>query len=285
MLQYTQKTIMYSPYTAIIALPNKLPHVMDFWKITYAISGSSVNVTNNVQHTLTKNTILIIKPGLPFQTVSYTDKTYRHRDIYISDEDMRKFCSYLPQNPYDDLCAETPFFEVNILAVESLESMLNLFPANNPLKNDYLSSLHTSVVINLLALYLENKASSLIKPEWLIALERRTNEKIFLQNNVEFLIKDTPYSHSHICREFRKYNNITLTEYLTRAKIIHSNILLMNKQNSITDIAYALGFSTQSSFIKAYKRYFKLPPSVYRKKYFSNKSQNTTNIWGKNNHD
>lgn len=280
MLHYNEKTIKYSPYTAIIAKPNTQPHTMTYWKITYAIEGTSIQRTDGITHTLTKTSILIIKPGAQHQIISYSDEKYRHRDIYVSDSEMKKYCSFLSSNPYDYLNSSAIFFETNILAIENLEYTLNLFPTNSTEKNDYLSSLHTSVVINILALFLEHQEKSFVKPKWLTMIENRVNDVTYLQNNVTFLIQDVPYSHGHICREFKKYNNTTLAEFLNRAKIAYSNILLMDKQKSIAEIAYFLGFTQQSAFIKYYKSYFKISPGAYRKKYLLNKNLSSTSFWG-----
>ena len=277
---YNQETIKFSPYTSIIMQPNKVPHVMAFWKITYVINGSGVQITDGISRTLKQNSILIIKPGSTHQNYSFSDPNYQHRDIYISDEDMRLFCSYLPKNPYDKLCKQTAFFKVSLLSIENLEQTLNLFPVNSTIKNNYLSSLHTAVVINILALFLEHNSKSLTKPTWITELENKANNTDCLQNNVSYLIKGIPYSHTHICREFKKYNKITLTDFLTRAKIVYANILLMDKKNSIADIAYFLGFATQSSFIKSYKKYYQISPGAFRKKNLLNKNSSTTTLWG-----
>lgn len=279
--KYNAETIKFSPYTSIISKPNNVPHVMDFWKITYAVNGSGVQITDGVSRTLTKNTVLIIKPGLMHVNLSYSDDSYRHRDIYVFDDDMRKICSYLPKNPYNDLCKETTFFEISLPSLENLEHTLSLFPVNSSVKNDYLSSLHVSVIINVLALYLEQKEPSYTKPQWLVTLVNNIHKKVYLQNNVAFLIKEVPYSHGHICREFKKYYHVTLTEYLTKSKIVYSNLLLMDKSLSVTEIAYSLGFTSQSAFIKSYKKYYQISPGAFRKKNLVNKNISTTSRWGK----
>ena len=85
MLHYNERTIKYSPYTAIIAMPSTQPHTMSYWKITYAIEGTSIQRTDGITRTLSKTGILIIKPGAQHQIISYYNEKYRHRDIYVSD--------------------------------------------------------------------------------------------------------------------------------------------------------------------------------------------------------
>ena len=196
---------------------------------------------------------------------------------------MWEICSHFPSGTYNKLCKTTPFFRISPISFNYLETMLNSFPVNSEIKNDYLDGIHFTIVDNVIALFLESFASSYNKPEWIINLASRTNDAEYLQNTVAHLISDIPYSHGYICREFKKYYGVTLSEYLIKAKIIHSSNLLMNKNLSIINIAYMLGFSTQSSFIKSFKRYFDVSPGKFRKTNLSKSTIGTTTIWGKSN--
>ena len=283
MLHYDFNTIKFSPYTSVIMNPNPYAHTTDFWKITYAIEGKSEQVTDGIKRTLTQHTVLIVKPDAIHQNLNFSGPTYKHRDIYVSDEKMWEICSHFPSGTYNRLCKTTPFFRFSPISFNYLETMLNSFPVNSEIKNDYLDGIHFTIVANVIALFLECFASSYNKPEWIINLASRTNDAEYLQNTVAHLISDIPYSHGYICREFKKYYGVTLSEYLIKAKIIHSSNLLMNKNLSIINIAYMLGFSTQSSFIKSFKRYFDVSPGKFRKTNLSKSTIGTTSIWGKSN--
>lgn len=283
MLHYDFNTIKFSPYTSVIMKPNPYVHTTNFWKVTYAIEGKSEQITDGVKRTLTQSTILIVKPGAIHQNFNYSGSTYKHRDIYIFDEKMREVCMHFPPETYEKLCANTPFFRMSPITFNYLEAMLNTFPVNSETKNDYLDGIHFTIVANVISLYLESFASGFNKPEWIIELASRTNDAEYLQNTVAHLISDIPYSRSYICREFKKYYGVTLSEYLIKAKIARSSVLLMNKKLSIIDIAYQLGFSTQSSFIKSFKRYFDISPGKFRKTNLSKSTIGATTLWGKSN--
>ena len=283
MLHYTFNTIRFSPYTSVIMSPNPYAHTTDFWKITYAIDGKSEQITDGVKRTLTQSTVLIVKPGAVHQNLNYSGAFYKHRDVYVADGKMQEICSHFPRETYDKLCEKTPFFKISPIVFNYFETMLNSFPVNSETKNDYLDGIHFTIVANVISLFLESFSSGYNKPEWIINLASRTNDAEYLQNSVAHLISDIPYSHGYICREFKKYYGITLSEYLIKAKIIHSSTLLMNKNLSIIDIAYRLGFSTQSSFIKSFKRYFNVSPGKFRKTNLQKSTIGTTTIWGKSN--
>mgnify|MGYP004513279441 CR=1 FL=1 len=134
MLHYDFNTIKFSPYTSVIMSPNPYAHTTDFWKITYAIEGKSEQVTDGIKRTLTQHTVLIVKPDAIHQNLNFSGPTYKHRDIYVSDEKMWEICSHFPSGTYNKLCKTTPFFRFSPISFNYLETMLNSFPVNSEIK-------------------------------------------------------------------------------------------------------------------------------------------------------
>lgn len=69
----------------------------------------------------------------------------------------------------------------------------------------------------------------------------------------------------HLSRDFSKYFNCNLGEYLRKLKIEKSYTLLLNSQHSLTDIAYQCGFSDQSHFNRCFKSVSGTNPGNFRK--------------------
>ena len=67
-------------------------------------------------------------------------------------------------------------------------------------------------------------------------------------------------------RFLRETYNKTFLQKITEAKMSAANILLCDHKYSITDIAYKLGYSSVEHFSHAYKRYYGVTASSYRKK-------------------
>ena len=134
-----------------------------------------------------------------------------------------------------------------------------------------LDTLHQTVIINCLMMFIQSTMSSLKPPAWLVEIADRVTLDEYLQNDVSYFLRNLNYSKRHVCRSFQKYYGMTPTEYLTKAKIVQSTNYLMDKRLLIVDIAQRLGFSTQSGFIKAFKAYFNISPNAWRKKYLTDK--------------
>lgn len=86
-------------------------------------------------------------------------------------------------------------------------------------------------------------------------------EKIELNN----LAKEVNLSKSTCCREFKKYMNCTIFEYITNYRLVASSNLLITTNDSISDIAYQCGFGSTSYFIEKFKMKTGVSPSIYRR--------------------
>ena len=280
MLYYTFESIKYSPYTAIIKAPNTKKHKLQFWKITYSINGQSIVYLNDSRYVLKNTTLLFVKPQDVFQTRSYTDDAFTHRDIYISDERLREICRMLPYNPYEKLRSQNTCVDVSALQTANLEYLLNVFPLNSEEKTDVLDTLHQTVIINCLSMFISATHTAPKAPSWLTVLADRATQLEYLQSDIGHFLSDLPYTQRHVSRYFQKYYGTTPTAYLIKAKIVYSTNLLMDKELLIANIAQMLGFNTQSGFIKAFKEYFHLSPNAWRKKYLTDKDASPTSKSG-----
>ena len=72
-------------------------------------------------------------------------------------------------------------------------------------------------------------------------------------------------SPSYASRLFKKVQNMSLMEYLTRVRIEEAKRLLHNPQYLIDEIAENIGYDDASYFTKVFKRYEGVTPTQYRK--------------------
>lgn len=90
----------------------------------------------------------------------------------------------------------------------------------------------------------------------------------YVENNLkaeistEELCKMSGYSYTHYCRLFQHYVGLTLTEYITRRKLLHAIYDICNGGRKI-EVALSYGFETYSGFYKAFRREFNCSPSEF----------------------
>lgn len=72
-------------------------------------------------------------------------------------------------------------------------------------------------------------------------------------------------SQSYFSRLFQKEVGIKFTEFLSDIRLSNSLTYLENKEMTVTDIAYRVGFKNVNSFIDAFKKRYGVTPTKYRK--------------------
>lgn len=92
--------------------------------------------------------------------------------------------------------------------------------------------------------------------------------------NLKDICDEVNLSKGACCREFKKYMNCSIFEYITNYRLVASENLLITTNESITDIAYQCGFGSASYFIEKFKLQTGVSPFVYRKEKQAN-SDNT----------
>ncbi|MBI9102479.1 MAG: AraC family transcriptional regulator [Spirochaetales bacterium] len=89
--------------------------------------------------------------------------------------------------------------------------------------------------------------------------------------------KISAFSPFHFHRIFKKVSGETCNDFIQRVRVEKAcSMLTSNADLKIINIALCTGFSTPSSFSKAFKKYTNMTPSVYRKKYSLIKGKNGT---------
>lgn len=94
--------------------------------------------------------------------------------------------------------------------------------------------------------------------------------KGYLQNNIRRKISlgdvcaKFNYSRSFICRIFKEETGETLITYFNRVKIEEAKNLLINTENTVTEISEMLGFSEVKYFGVIFKKQVGKSPAAYR---------------------
>ncbi|MBV7330584.1 AraC family transcriptional regulator [Chloroflexi bacterium TSY] len=93
---------------------------------------------------------------------------------------------------------------------------------------------------------------------------------IYIQNHLETpptlselaaLVSFSPY---HFHRIFRAYVGESLASYVRRVRLEQAAMRLLHSEQEVLDIALSVGYETQSTFGKAFKKHFGVAPATYR---------------------
>ncbi|MEO5944896.1 MAG: AraC family transcriptional regulator [Ferruginibacter sp.] len=108
--------------------------------------------------------------------------------------------------------------------------------------------------------------------------KRIVQAKLFIDNNyadkidVDNISDEAFFSKFHFIRIFKKIYGKTPHQYLRYVRI-EKAALLLQTQESIAEVCYAVGFESVSSFTSLFKRMIGLTPSVYLQQHQHKKMQ------------
>jgi AraC-like DNA-binding protein len=89
------------------------------------------------------------------------------------------------------------------------------------------------------------------------ALTARFQEHLSLEK----LAHEFDYSSYYLCRIFRQHTGLTIHQYLTQVRLRTALEWMADHECNLADLAFRLGFSSQSHFTLAFRKAFGAPPT------------------------
>ncbi len=244
------------------------------YEIFYIIEGEIDHVFNRRSEHLVKGALRILRPN---DTHYFRRKQQSciHRDILIPIDLFHETCDFIDKNLFSTITndiAPTP----NQLSDEQIQTIENYLIAIKYMKPSYDSNslpLQRSMLSSLLgSLYLNvEKLSSAEYPEWLMEFLDRFNETQYLKAGLSAIVADSFYTRIYLCRAFKKYIGMTMTDYLNFKRLSLAENYLVGTNFSVMQIAEMVGFNNLAHFNKLFKQKNNITPLKYRKMYFVTK--------------
>lgn len=269
MITYTEAEILNSPYTNYVQIPYDELHNHTFWEIFLILAGQCTHTVNGVSSNLTIGTVCFLRPikDKHFFEKNQKNQYYRHRDVYITDSDMQKWCNMISPTLYSELLEPSApiTFSVSSSTLRYIEEVLNLPNFQSANFAQSMKTIHFSVSIDLLTAHQLTKMPPSC-PAWLNNFVGELKKPENFLYSVEELTAKLPYSHGYICREFKKYLKRTIIDFFNEQKINQASFLLMNTNLKILNISNMVGYSSPKNFINQFTKRFALSPSAWRAK-------------------
>lgn len=83
--------------------------------------------------------------------------------------------------------------------------------------------------------------------------------------NVSRLAEKFKYHPAHLYRKMEAAADCSPSDFIKQIRMEESKALLKNTDLLVKDIGYKIGYSTPSSFVEAFRKYYGVTPDTYRK--------------------
>ncbi|PWM75218.1 MAG: hypothetical protein DBX59_01975 [Bacillota bacterium] len=245
------------------------PHYNANWEISLFIEGESLNSYNGTDFKAVYGSVFLTGTKYTHKIIAETTK-HLHRDIYITDEEMRHFCAfYRGVNLYRLISERETAIKIQVPAgtfkdivadLSSIEMLPNT-PVELPTKKNFIDS----IAIYLLSFIPKNEYFQRRNmPAWLDEFMQKLAHPENFTQKVYQLTAATGYSHSQLARIFKKYTGFTLFEYIDNLKLNYALTMLQTTEESVLDISITLGYDSLSYFIKRFKNAYGITPQKLR---------------------
>ncbi len=101
-------------------------------------------------------------------------------------------------------------------------------------------------------------------PKWLIRAKDMIQAKFLDVPSLTDIANASGVHPVHLSREFRRYFDCTVGEYMRKLRVEHASNLLASTNTPLAEIANVCGFADQSHFSSTFKRTVGLTPARYR---------------------
>lgn len=245
----------------------KLWHTIGKNMILYVHSGEGSIVCTEKVYPLKEGTLCFVGASKYHYTMPYDFDSYERSKIFVFSEKLKNISELLPEsmsplNRFSEdslLCVQID--ERDRTEVEKIFSSL----AEDACSRYFEAELH-SAFLKLLCFIDRNSIS--VTP---FSLKERylpieyINRHICEELSIDSICLALHVSKYHFCRQFKKTSGMTVMEYILRTRIVMAENMLLNGDDSITDISYACGFSSTAYFSRVFKEKTGQTPLAYRK--------------------
>lgn len=114
----------------------------------------------------------------------------------------------------------------------------------------------------------ETGARANISPEEVVTIIKEYIDNNFCQNiRITMFSEKYFFSTEYLTKLFRNRYGYTIYEYVLKLRMERAKELLEDENNKIIDIAERLGYADNHYFSKAFRTYYQISPSQYRKEF------------------
>lgn len=145
-----------------------------------------------------------------------------------------------------------------------LDKICNYFRNSSPIVEADIST-HITAILNGLLNSIQDNNQSLNFTTTIADSISFINEHFREEISLDEMAQTVNLSPYHFTRIFARKTGFTPYQYLINTRISAAKFMLKSSEASVKDIAFSIGFHSESNFCSTFKKWEKVTPSEYRK--------------------
>ena len=254
--------------TQVVSFGDDIYHDHDFYEICYVLSGSIKHIVNGQNLDLHAGDVLFLKPS-DVHIFYRKDSNCKHRDFIFRKNFFEETCKFLDNRFLDNFKSIITPYKATVTQeqLSIFEKNINdFYLSENVLNDEEKIKFSKFFLINLLSILSFNQSHITMSkyPKWLTELLQLFNQSQFYTESISVTLSRFNYSQEYMCRVFKKYMGVTMTEYLNEVRLNFAQNQLKLTNNTIIFISQECGFSSVSYFTKIFKEKYGISPKKFR---------------------
>ena len=247
------------------------PHVQWCYEISYVISGEGMTSIDGKEYEVHEGDLFITPVGVQHEV--FSNHHFRYMFIGFSicngalNDDTRLIDSFYQASPVNIMKGD---HEIMLLFSRCLNEYYNASLCHSLMIECCLNELAVSVMRIYLSQSRKNYRNEIADGSGgisMYAVMLYIDSSIRTIQSIGEIVQKFNYSASYLSHCFKQQMGITLQQYICRKKIEESIRMMEESGQTITDVAYQIGFANPQAYTRAFKRVVGVPP----KEYFSQK--------------
>ena len=241
-------------------------HSHDFYEFFYIVSGSITHRLNDKKEVLHEGHLMFIKPTDKHEFFRPADCT--HRDIVVSKVFFERMCDLISEETTTEILTlnNTSPFHISMEKIHYLEKILDEYNFNTLFNEKLKKTAAITVTSEIINCLLRSKLKKILAnaPMWFNNLMDKFQDQQYIQGGLKMILDTVNYNSVYVGRVFKKYTNMTMTEYLNKVRLNYAVLKLRTTNFTINDIVSDLGFSSPTYFYKLFVKTYGMTPKKYR---------------------
>ena len=244
-------------------------HSHTHFEFAFLQNGSILNNAQDKTERLTKNTLIAMRPECVHQLFIDGNNDYILFNIEVNCDFLRNVVKNMENMDIDNIfinpiyylkCSDQEAIELNNLIMLAVQNQAN------KQKKQFCLKLLVVYLFTKLYIHLNDYKQQNTSPTINSVLDELKKPENFSLNTKQILAKIN-YSQEHIIRLFKNVGLDSPNKIFTKNKMDYACTLLSSSDMKIVNIAELCGIYSQNHFYYAFKKYFGISPTDYRKKF------------------
>ena len=239
-------------------------HIHDYYELVIYVSGEVDYVTEKSVFSPAPIAAALFAPGTVHNTRLSSASVYERYVFYF-------YPQLFESQPFDRLISPEGGAEVTLLPREGTDELIRALSrldeeASLGEPNRFRAYIRAMSALDLIGeLISKGRATGESLPQKMLEIKSYIDENYADIESVSDVAKKFFYSREYVSRLFRKYYSTSVSDYLSRVRVIRS-IELMQGGASVTDACFAVGFGSASAFYLTFRKIMGMSPSEYSKR-------------------